>query len=144
MTALFESFLLTIICDVFSVSILTYFLFCQVRKPVLDSIIKLPLLSKVLCYPRKTTMSLYLTRQTPILQDKPTHIPTLPQPWTRSTGQVGTTPGPEHPQSRCERRSPHLSLVLSAALSHHIQDIPQLESPLAGTTFFNQPCHLLH
>ena len=36
-TALFESVLLTIICDVFSASILTYLLFSQVGKPILDT-----------------------------------------------------------------------------------------------------------
>ena len=37
MTALIESLLLMIICDVFSSSILTYFHFSQVRKPILDT-----------------------------------------------------------------------------------------------------------
>ena len=36
-TALFESLLLMIICDVFSASIPTYLLFSQVGKPILDS-----------------------------------------------------------------------------------------------------------
>jgi len=70
-------------------------------------------------------------------------MPALPQLWAHSTGPVGTTPGPKHPQSRHERRSPHLSLVLSMASSHHSQEIPQLQSPLAGTPFFNLLCHVL-
>src|SRR5882724_1077116 len=37
MTALFESPLLTIICVIFSPSILTYLYFGQVRKPILDT-----------------------------------------------------------------------------------------------------------
>ena len=37
MTALFESFSLTIIHDVFSLPILTYLLFSWIRKPILDS-----------------------------------------------------------------------------------------------------------
>ena len=36
MTALSERFLLTIICDIFSLPILTFLLFSQVRKPILD------------------------------------------------------------------------------------------------------------
>jgi len=38
MTALFESLLLMIICDIFSASILAYSLFSWVRKPVLDTL----------------------------------------------------------------------------------------------------------
>ena len=88
-------------------------------------------------------MSLYPTRQNPVLWGEPPYMPTLPQLQTHSTGQVGTTPGPKHPLSKHERRSPHLSLVLSVALSHHSQDNPQLESPWARMPFFNQPHHVL-
>jgi len=38
MTVLSESLLPTLICDVFSLSILTYLHFSQVRKPILDTI----------------------------------------------------------------------------------------------------------
>ena len=98
-------------------------------------------------------MSLYLTKQTPIPQDKPPHMPTMPQLWTCSTGPVGTNPGPEHPKSRCKRKSPlfFFSLVPSMELSHHSRETPQLDDLLVDTQdihatetlFFNQPCNLL-
>src|SRR5882724_5034407 len=47
MTALSESFSLMIICDVFSLLILTSLLFSRVGKPILDNIIELPLLSNI-------------------------------------------------------------------------------------------------
>jgi len=52
MTALFESLLLMLICDVFSLLIPTFLHFSQVGKPILDSIIKLPTAVKDLCYSR--------------------------------------------------------------------------------------------
>jgi len=42
-------------------------------------------------------MSLYTTRQTPVPWDEPPHMARIPRPRTRSTGQVGTTLGPPHP-----------------------------------------------
>src|SRR5882724_653658 len=96
-------------------------------------------------------MSLYPTKQTPIPQAKPPHMPTLPHLQTHSTGLVGTTPGPECPKSRHKRESLHFSLVPSTVSSQHSQETPQLEDLLADTQdihateipFFNQPCHVL-
>src|SRR5882724_13196382 len=51
--------------------------------------------------------------------------------------------GPQHPQSRCEGRSLNLSSVSSMTSSHHSQDIPQVEGPLAETSLFNVPHHVL-
>ena len=125
-TDLFEILLPTVICDIYSVLTLTYLLFSCIRKPILDSIIKL-LLSSITLLLYKIAMSLYLTRQSPVLWDKPPHIPAVAQHQTHSTGPVGTTPGPEHPQSMHEKRSPHLSLASSMALDNNSQDTPQLE-----------------
>src|SRR5882724_1971154 len=88
-------------------------------------------------------MSLYLTRRTPILWDEHPHLPALPQPHTLSTGLVGTTPGPQCPQSRCKGRSLNISSVSSMSSIHDDQDLCQAEGPLMEVTPFNVPRHVL-
>src|SRR5882724_6872904 len=88
-------------------------------------------------------MSLYPTRQTPIPQEKPPHLPTLPFPCTRSTGPVGITPGHQCPQSRHEGRSPNISSVLSVSSMHNEQDLCQAEGPLTEAMPFNVLQHVL-
>src|SRR5882724_9175207 len=70
-------------------------------------------------------------------------MPMLPQPQTWSTGPVGTMPGPQQPQSRSEGRSPTLLSVSSLTLSHHSQDLPLGEGPLAEVPPLNVPHHVL-
>jgi len=84
-------------------------------------------------------MSLYPTRQTLVPRDEPPHITTLPQMWTCSTGPVETTLGPQCPQSMQQGKSPYLPSASSMTLSHHTQDIPQVEGPLAETPLCNVP-----
>src|SRR5882724_12527456 len=69
-------------------------------------------------------------------------MPTVPQIQTHSTGPVETASGPPQPQSRQEGRSPTLSLVSSITPSHHSQDLPQEEGPLAEAPPFNVPHHV--
>jgi len=61
-TALLESFSPTVTLDVVPQLIPTFLHFIQVGKPIIDSIIELPLSSKIFVYDRKIVMSLYPTR----------------------------------------------------------------------------------
>src|SRR5882724_8158247 len=46
-------------------------------------------------------------QRTPPLRDAPPHMPEVARPRMCSSGPVGTTPLPVHPQSRREGHSPH-------------------------------------
>src|SRR5882724_9049085 len=88
-------------------------------------------------------MSLYLTRRTPVPWDEPLHMPALPRPCTRSTGPVGTTPGPPCPQSRRGGMSPNTPSIVNVSPVHHGPDLRQLEDPPIKVTPFNVPRHVL-
>src|SRR5882724_10408890 len=70
-------------------------------------------------------------------------MPTLPRPCTRSTGPVGTTPGPPCPQSRGGGMIPNTPSVVNISPVHHGPDHCQLEGPLIKVTPFNVPRHVL-
>src|SRR5882724_6591389 len=88
-------------------------------------------------------MSIYPTRRTPILRDEPPHMPAVPRPRTCSTGPVGTTPGPPHPQSRRGGMSPTTPSLVNIWPVHHSPDLHQMEGPLTEVTPFNVPQHVL-
>jgi len=88
-------------------------------------------------------MSLYSTRRTHILQDKPPHMAAFPRPRTHSTGPVGTTPGPPHPQYRRGGMSPNTPSVVNVSPVHHSPDLHQTEGPPIKVTPFNVPQHIL-
>src|SRR5882724_9297103 len=70
-------------------------------------------------------------------------MPTLPRPRTRSTGPVGTTPGPPHPQSRRGGTSPNTPSMVNISPVHYGPDPHQLEGPPIEATPFNVPQHVL-
>src|SRR5882724_6766870 len=88
-------------------------------------------------------MSLYSTRRTPVPQDEPPHMPTIPRPHTCSTGPVGTTPGPPHLQSRRGGVSPTAPSLVNISPIHHSPNLLQMEGPPTEVTPFNIPRHVL-
>src|SRR5882724_9313192 len=70
-------------------------------------------------------------------------MPTVPRPCTRSTGPVGTTPGPPHPQSRRGGTSPNTPSLVNVSPIHHNPDLCQMEGPPTEATPFNIPRHVL-
>src|SRR5882724_4228997 len=88
-------------------------------------------------------MSLYSTRRTPVPQDKPPHMPAIPRPHMCSTGPVGTTPGPPHPQSRRGVTSLTTPSLVNVSPIHHSPDLRQMEGPPTEATPFNVPRHVL-
>src|SRR5882724_12974244 len=70
-------------------------------------------------------------------------MPTIPRPCTHSTGPVGTTPGPPHPQSRRGGTSPNNPSMVNVSPIHHSPDLRQMEGPLTEVTPFNVPRHVL-
>src|SRR5882724_2413607 len=70
-------------------------------------------------------------------------MPAIPRPRTCSTGPVGTTPGPPHPQSRQGGTSPNTPSLVNALPVHHGPDPHQLEGPPIEVTPFNVPRHIL-
>src|SRR5882724_260072 len=88
-------------------------------------------------------MNLYPTWQTPVPRDEPPHMPAVPRPRTHSTGPVGTTPGPPHPQSRRGGMSPTTPSLVNVFPVHHSPDLRQMEGPPTKATPFNVPRHEL-
>src|SRR5882724_2039873 len=88
-------------------------------------------------------MSLYTTRRTPIPRDEPLHMPAIPRPHMRSTGPVGTTPGPPHPQSQRGGTSPTTPSLVNVSPVHHSPGLRQMEGPPTEVTPFNNPRHVL-
>src|SRR5882724_10911809 len=88
-------------------------------------------------------MSLYTTRRTPIPRDEPLHMPAIPRPHMRSTGPVGTTPGPPHPQSQRGGTSPTTPSLVNVSPVHHSPGLRQMEGPPTEVTPFNDPRHVL-
>src|SRR5882724_6445135 len=105
--------------------------------------IELPLSSKDSFYYRNLAMNLYPIRRTPIPWYEPPHMPTIPRPRTRSTGLVGTTPGPPRPQSRRGGTSPTTPSLVNVSPVNHSPDLRQMEGPLTEATPFNVPRHVL-
>jgi len=91
-----------------------------VGKPVLDSIIKLPLSSKICSL--EQPMSMYLTRQPPVLQDEPRTLPPDPYLALAHWFQVGTTPGPPHPR-QVRGMSPNTPSMVNVSPVHHGPDL---------------------
>src|SRR5882724_3588250 len=88
-------------------------------------------------------MSLYTTRRTPVPWDEPLHMPAIPRPRMRSTGPVGTTPGPPLPQSRRGGTSPTTPSLVNVSPIHHSLGLHQMEGPPTEVTPFNVPRHVL-
>jgi len=88
-------------------------------------------------------MSLYPTRRTPVPRDEPPHMPAVPRPRTRSTGPVGTTPGPPRPQSRRGGASPTTPSLVNVSPVHHSLGLHPMEGPPTEATPFNVPRHVL-
>src|SRR5882724_9146027 len=88
-------------------------------------------------------MSIYPTRRTPVPRDEPPHMPTIPRPRARSTGPVGTTPRPPHPQSRRGGTSPTTPSLVNVSPIHHSLGLHRMEGPPTKVTPFNIPRHVL-
>src|SRR5467141_1859207 len=83
-------------------------------------------------------VNIYSSRRTPTTREQPPHMPALPQPRTRSSGPVGTTPIPPRPTSRREGGSSHhLSLPASSPTVDNMQSRtmgpPPMEEPTGST-----------
>src|SRR5882724_12104468 len=70
-------------------------------------------------------------------------MPAIPRPHTRSTGPVGTTPGPPRPQSRRGGMSPTTPSLVDISPVHHSPGLCQMEGPPTEATPFNIPRHVL-
>src|SRR5882724_7803543 len=70
-------------------------------------------------------------------------MPTIPRPCTRSTGPVGTTPGPPRPQSQQGGMSPTTPSLVNVSPVHHSLGLHQMEGPPTEATPFNVPQHVL-
>src|SRR5882724_8697815 len=88
-------------------------------------------------------MSLYPTRQTPVLQDEPPHMTAIPRPHMRSTGPVGTTLGPPRLQFRQGGMILTTPSMVNVSPVHHSPDLHQMEGPSTEVTPFNVPQHVL-
>src|SRR5882672_3429948 len=88
-------------------------------------------------------VNLYSLRRTPTMREQPPHMAALPQPRTRSSGPVGTTPIPPRPTSRREGGSPHhLSLPASSPTVDNMQSCTMGPPPMeeyAGSTPTTRP-----
>src|SRR5882724_1071468 len=70
-------------------------------------------------------------------------MPAIPRPRTRSTGPVGTTLGPPHPQSRRGGTSLTTPSLANVSPAHHSLGLHQMEGPPTEVTPFNVPQHVL-
>src|SRR5882672_3794463 len=85
-----------------------------------------------------SSMNLYPSRRTLTTREQPPHMLALPQPRTRSSGLVGTTPIPPRLTSRREGGSPHhLSLPASSPtvdnMQSHMMGLPPMEESTGST-----------
>src|SRR5882724_11049145 len=87
-------------------------------------------------------------QRTPPLRDAPPHLPEVARPRTRSSGLVGMTPLPVHPQSRREGCSPHSSpggpwseggIPHRGRTSHAENVFFDIEGPISTTTPVSGP-----
>src|SRR5882724_8578787 len=88
-------------------------------------------------------MSLYPTRRTPVSRDEPPHMPAIPRPHMRSTGPVGTIPGPPLPQYRRGGVSLTTPSLVNMSPIHHSLGPHPMEGPPTKATPFNVPRHVL-
>src|SRR5882724_10523990 len=70
-------------------------------------------------------------------------MPIVPRPRTRSTGPVGTTPGPPRPQSQQGGTSLTTPSLVNMSPIHHSLGLHQMEGPPTEATPFNVPRHVL-